>query len=313
LLEGASLTAAAVAGYAFGVQRGALGVGLSLGLAAAAVALAALLFQLVLGGSQARARARADQALLASIVDSSDDAIVGKTLQGVVTTWNTGAVRMFGYRADQMVGHTLERLFPPGLFPEEADILARVGRGERIQHYETTRVRKDGQEIEVSVSISPVRDEAGRVVGASKIARDVTEQRLVRGRLQEVQTELFHVARLADMSQLATGLAHELNQPLSAISNYISGAEKLIARGDLASAQEGCRRAAGQVARAGDVIRRLRDFLRKSAGEMRAESVNDVVAESGALALVGAHIDSVKLELQLAPDAPNALMDKVQI
>src|SRR5258706_12299867 len=117
------------------------------------------------------------QARLAAIVESSDDAIVSKTLQGIVTTWNKAAERIFGYTAAEMIGQPIEALFPPDRIDEEPQILARIHAGERVDHFETIPVTKDGRQIEVSVTISPIRDSTGRIVGASKIARDITAQK----------------------------------------------------------------------------------------------------------------------------------------
>jgi PAS domain S-box-containing protein len=127
----------------------------------------------------------AAQELLAAIVDSSDDAILSKTLDGVITSWNIGAERMYGYTADEAVGSSVDLLVPDDLRDELRQILERLGRGERIEHIETRRVRKDGTELEVSLTISPVRDSEGRVVGASAIARDITAARLAAQRLRE--------------------------------------------------------------------------------------------------------------------------------
>jgi PAS domain S-box-containing protein len=114
---------------------------------------------------------------LASIVESSDDAIVSKDLDGIVVSWNQGAERLFGYTAEEMVGKPIALLMPPDRHDEEPNILARIRRGERIDHYETIRRRKDGTLVDISLTVSPVRDGAGRIVGASKIARDITERR----------------------------------------------------------------------------------------------------------------------------------------
>ena len=108
---------------------------------------------------------------LAAIVESSDDAIVSKTLDGIITTWNSGAERMFGYRADEVIGKPITILIPPSSLDEEPAILARIRKGERIEHYETVRRRKDGSLLNVSLSVSPVRDANGTIIGASKIAR----------------------------------------------------------------------------------------------------------------------------------------------
>jgi PAS domain S-box-containing protein len=114
--------------------------------------------------------------LLASIVASSDDAIVSKTLDGIITSWNTGAERMFGYTADEAVGQHITLIIPKDRYSEETDILARLRRGERLEHFQTVRRRKDGTLFDVSVTISPVRDASGRIVGASKVARDISAQ-----------------------------------------------------------------------------------------------------------------------------------------
>src|SRR6516225_10540283 len=115
--------------------------------------------------------------MLAAIAASSEDAIVGKTLDGIVTSWNTAAERMFGYTAGEMIGQPIAILATPATADETRRILETVGRGERVEHYETERRRKDGQTIQAALTISPVRDDTGRIVGASKIARDITEAR----------------------------------------------------------------------------------------------------------------------------------------
>ena len=135
--------------------------------------------------------ARIPASHLAAIVEAADDAIISKSLDGIITTWNHGAEKIFGYTAAEAIGRPIGLILPPECYAEEPNILERIRRGEKIEHYETTRLAKDGRRIDVSVSISPVRDESGRIVGASKIARDITEQkrandqlRLERERLQ---------------------------------------------------------------------------------------------------------------------------------
>jgi PAS domain S-box-containing protein len=121
-----------------------------------------------------RSQAEQVRQLLASIVESSDDAIVSKDLNGVIATWNPGAERLFGYTADEVVGKSVTCLFPPDLQYEECTILERIRRGEQIEHYETVRRRKNGELVDVSLTVSPVRDAAGKVTGVSKIARDIS-------------------------------------------------------------------------------------------------------------------------------------------
>src|SRR4029077_18662632 len=122
---------------------------------------------------------------LAAIVASSDDAIVSKTLDGKITSWNAGAKNIFGYDADEMIGEPIIRIIPPEPHDEELQILARLRRGERLQHFETVRIAKDGRRIDVSLTVSPLVDESGRVVGASKVARDITESKLAERALRE--------------------------------------------------------------------------------------------------------------------------------
>lgn len=124
-------------------------------------------------------------ARLAAIVESSDDAIVGKTLSGIITSWNEGARRLFGYSADEMIGQPIQRIMPPDRVDDMHRILGKIRAGERVEHFETERVRKDGRRIQVSLTVSPIRDTTGRVVGASKIARDVTERRRAENALRE--------------------------------------------------------------------------------------------------------------------------------
>jgi PAS domain S-box-containing protein len=127
---------------------------------------------------------------LASIVESSDDAIISKDLNGVVVTWNKGAERIFGYTVDEMVGKPIALLIPPERVNEEPEILDRLRHGERIDHYETVRVRKDGRRIDISLTVSPIRDAEGRIVGASKIARDITERKLSERALNQAREQL---------------------------------------------------------------------------------------------------------------------------
>ncbi len=131
-------------------------------------------------------RKRVDEmrAQLVAIVESSDDAIIGKTPEGVITSWNGGAEKVFGYSAQEAIGQPMLMLFPPDRTGEESAILARIGRGENIDHFETVRVRKDGKQLDVAITISPIEDSQGRVVGVSQIARDITERKLEQARLQ---------------------------------------------------------------------------------------------------------------------------------
>jgi PAS domain S-box-containing protein len=157
---------------------------------------------------------------LAQIVDSSDDAIIGKTLDGVIISWNRGAEQLYGYHADEVVGRPISILIPQDRPDELPQIMERLHRGERVDHYRTLRVRKDGTRLAVSVTISPVHDSDGRIVGASSVARDVTEQE------RAVQDAL----RLRE--QFISVAAHELRTPLTTVFARLQLAERRLSQPD---------------------------------------------------------------------------------
>ena len=184
------------------------------------------------------ARKQAEESLrrMAAIIESSDDAIIGKSLTGVITTWNRGAEKLFGYSTQEAVGQPMLMIFPPERVKEEADILARIARGESVDHYETVRMRKDGKRVEISVTISPIRDSQGKIVGASKIARDISERR---------QLELA-VAAAAEQerARIARELHDGLGQQLGGLRFLMDGLRR-----DLQAANAPQAETAGQLAR----------------------------------------------------------------
>lgn len=389
---------------------------------------------------------RDDEALgrLAAIVESSDDAIVGKTLEGIVTDWNRAAEKIFGYKAEEVIGMPINVIVPRERWYESAGIMTRIKSGERVDHFETQRLRKDGTLIDVSVTISPVYDSAGRLCGASKVARDITENRralqalaereahlrsvletvpdamvvidaqgiiqsfstaavrlfgyeveeavgrnvsilmpepyrtqhdsylqryadtgerriigtgrvvvgqrkngstfpmelsvgevaagekrsftgFVRDlterqeaqqRLQELQAELIHMSRFTALGEMASTLAHELNQPLTAVASYLKGAGRLLDAGQsdgIALARDAIERAAQQALRAGQIIRRLREFVARGEGDRQAENLAKLIEEACALALVGAKQNGVRVALHFDSTATYVLADKIQV
>lgn len=144
-----------------------------------------------------RLRADAATASLAAIVNSSDDAIIGKDLNGVITSWNKGAEHLFGYVAQEAIGQSVIMLIPQDRLDEERDILDHLRRGKRVDHLETIRVRKDGSLLEISLTVSPIKDAAGQVIGASKIAHDITARKQAEADFQAYSEELAHFNRVA--------------------------------------------------------------------------------------------------------------------
>jgi PAS domain S-box-containing protein len=155
-----------------------------------------------------------DALRLAAIVESSDDAIVSKDLNGIVTTWNHSAEKLFGYKAEEMIGESILLIIPPELQQDENMILDKIRRGEKILHFETVRMHKSGQRIDVSLTISPMKDDHGRVIGAAKIVRDITEKK-------KVDRALRVTEKLAAAGRLAATVAHEINNPLEAVTNLV--------------------------------------------------------------------------------------------
>lgn len=183
-----------------------------------------------------RTKADANRILLATIVDSADDAIISKDLNGIISSWNEGARRMFGYTAEEMIGQPLLRLIPKDLQYEEEEILRKLRAGEKIDHYETVRSNKTGDLIDVSVTISPLRNREGVVIGASKVARNITDRK-------RMEKALIQSEKLATTGRMAATIAHEINNPLEAVMNLIylarnSRLEPEVTLGHLLAAEE---------------------------------------------------------------------------
>lgn len=161
-------------------------------------------------------RRRADESRfrLAAIVDTADDAIISKDLNGIITTWNNGARRLFGYEPDEIIGQSILRLIPEHLQHEETEILRKLRAGEQIEHYETTRVSKNGELREVSITVSPIRNARGEVIGGSKIARDVADRK-------KVERLAIEAEKIATTGRMAAAIAHEINNPLGSVLNLI--------------------------------------------------------------------------------------------
>lgn len=381
---------------------------------------------------------------LAAIVTSSDDAIIGKTLDGIVTDWNSGAETIFGYTAAEAIGKPLSMLLLAGQEDEMLDILERIREGERVEHYETRRRRKDGEVIDVSLTISPIWDSNGQLLGASKVARDITltkralvdlqereahlrsvlatipdamividetgimrsfsaaaerlfgyaaaeaigrnvsvlmpspyreqhdtylaryfatgqkrvigrgrtvtglrkdgstfpmelavgemvsgdrhaftgfvrdltERQATQRRLQDLQSELIHMSRFTAMGEMASTLAHELNQPLTAVASYLNGCRRLLDGSESPQKpmlRDAIDRAADQALRAGQIIRRMRQFVARGEGERQIEDLPRLIEEASALALVGVREAGINVSFAFDPRVSFVLADRIQV
>jgi two-component system sensor kinase FixL len=257
---------------------------------------------------------QSDKNYLASIVDSSNDAIVGIDLNGIVASWNRAAARMFGFAREEMMGQPVSRLFPPGLEAEEIEISARIGNGEVLEHYETVRLRKDGGAFPVSMMASPIHDAAGTIVGVAKIISDITEQKRVREELRSLQDEMVHLSRWNMMGMMAASLAHELNQPLTAMINYVRAARRALGDGpQAAKAVAFLEKAVDETKLAGGIIRSLREFIQKRETAREPQDLNSVIEDGLSLSLTVGAAARAKIRKTLAPDLPPVLMDRVQV
>ncbi len=238
-----------------------------------------------------RKQAEENLARLAAIVDSSEDAIIGKTLEGIITNWNAAAERMFGYRPDEVIGNSILMLFPSELVDEEPRIIDRVSRGECVQHYQTVRVRKDGTRLPLSLSISPIKDPTGKVIGASKIARDITQQikhEQEREALLESERAARSDAERANILKddfLAT-LSHELRTPLNAILGW---SQLLATHREGADLDEGLEAIQRNARAQTQLIEDLLDMSRIVSGKVRLD-----VQWTDLTAVIDAAIESIR-------------------
>ncbi len=234
-----------------------------------------------------RRKIQRQQAMLAAIVESSDDAIIGKDLNGIITSWNKGAERMYGYAADEIVGKPISVLIPPSWRDDTTEMLERIKRGEHIVHYETKRMAKDGRVLDVSLSISPIHDAAGKVVGASKIAHDITERKRREAELtrlleseQEARAEAEKAIRTRD--EFLSIAAHELKTPITSLRGFAQTLIRQLSRdGTLnpTQAQKALSHIDKQTVKLTVLINQLLDVSRIEAGRLSLERTPTNITE----------------------------------
>jgi two-component system sensor kinase FixL len=258
------------------------------------------------------------EARLRSILETAPDAIIVIDDRGVMESFSPAAERLFGFTADEAIGRNVSILMPSP-YRERHDGY--------IEHYLETgerriigigRIvvgqRKNGRTFPMELAVGEAMVNGRRLF--TGFIRDLTERQLTENRLQELQTELLHVSRLTDVGQMASALAHELNQPLAAIANYVQAARRLLQAGDSPvppKVTDAMDKAVAQAARAGEIIRHLRGFISKGDSEHRMEDLNKVVEEATALGLVGAKESGVSVRWALHREPLPVIIDKVQI
>ncbi|WP_085962802.1 sensor protein FixL [Bradyrhizobium sp. ORS 285] len=253
-----------------------------------------------------------------SILDTVPDAMIVIDGGGIIQFFSAAAERMFGYSEEEAVGLDVSELMPEPDRSRHAGYLTRY-HGTRERHIIgigriVTGRRRDGTSFPMHLSIGEMQ--SGGKPYFTGFAHDLTEHQQTQARLRELQSELVHVSRLSAMGEMASALAHELNQPLAAISNYMKGSRRLLSGSNdpnTAKIESAMDRAAEQAIRAGQIIRRLRDFVSRGESEKRVESLSKLIEEAGALGLAGAREQNVQLRFQLNPDADLVLADRVQI
>ncbi len=260
----------------------------------------------------------AREAHVQSILDTVPDAMIVIDENGIMQSFSSAAEQLFGYRAGEAVGNNVSMLMPTPYREAHDNYLARYRQTGERHIIGVGRVvvgeRKDGSTFPMELAVGEMRSSDGRYF--TGFVRDLSQRQETEARLQELQSELIHISRLTAMGEMASTLAHELNQPLSAIANYIKGSRRLIDKqpdeqwGRLRDALD---KAGEQALRAGDIIRRLRDFVSRGESERRVESVAKLIEEASALALVGAKEHGVRVRFQFDRSHDLVLADKVQI
>jgi two-component system, LuxR family, sensor kinase FixL len=262
--------------------------------------------------------AQAREANVQSILDTVPDAMVVIDVRGIIRSFSAAASRQFGYRLDEVIGKNVSMLMPSPYRERHDGYLERYLRTGERRIIGIGRVvvgqRKDGSSFPMELSVGEMKSDGDRLF--TGFIRDLSERQETESRLQELQSALVHISRLTAMGEMASTLAHELNQPLSAISNYLKGSHRLIeAQTDERSTmiRDALNKAAEQALRAGQIIRRLRDFVARGEGERRVENINKLVEEASALALVGTKDQALRVRFHFDPLVELALADKIQI
>ena len=260
---------------------------------------------------------RESEAHLRSVLETVPDAIIVINDRGLIQSFSPAAERLFGYSASDVMGQNVKMLMPQPYRDEHDGYLDRYRRTGERRIIGIGRVvlgrRADGSTFPMELAVGEINLEGKRMF--TGFVRDITERQVARERLQELQSELLRASRLSAMGQMASALAHELNQPLTAIINYVQATRRMIANPDVARdrLEEAMDKAVAQANRAGQIIHRMRQFLQKGETERQPEAINKVLEEASALALVGAKESGVVVRMELGTDLAPVLIDRIQV
>ena len=252
---------------------------------------------------------------LASITECSDDAIISKTLDGCIMSWNQGAERLFGYPAEEMVGMPITILIPPDRQNEERMILEKIAGGERVDHYETVRRRKDGGSVAISLTVSPVKNAEGRIIGASKIARDITERKQAEARENALTTQLALMNRMATAGELSASIAHEVNQPIVAVTLMTSAALHWLSMDvpDIQKTRDILSEIESAAHRASEIVAGVQAMFRKNTDERLPVDIKKMILTVLQIVRIECERNRVEVQTDLADGLPDVLGDSVQL
>lgn len=260
---------------------------------------------------------RESEAHLRSVLETVPDAIIVINDRGLIQSFSPAAERLFGYAARDVIGQNVKILMPQPYRDEHDEYLDRYRRTGERRIIGIGRVvlgrRADGSTFPMELAVGEINLDGRRMF--TGFLRDITERQAARERLQELQSELLRASRLSAMGQMASALAHELNQPLTAINNYVQATRRMVGNPNVSHdrLEETMDKAVAQANRAGQIIHRMRQFLQKGETERQLEAINKVLEEASALALVGAKESGVVVRMELGVDLAPAMIDRIQI
>lgn len=256
--------------------------------------------------------------LVTALIGSSSDGVIVTDAAGIVLIFSPACEKLFGYHSRDVIGKNISMFFPPDRLSEEEALVGAIAAGRNMAQIETLWRHKDGSETAIALSATSVRDGENQVAGALFTIRDIGQVGMGEDHAALLDAELAHVSRLSAMGEMSAAIAHELNQPLTAVTNYVKAAQRFLSADkptqmQIQNARDAVEKAADQTIRAGTIIRYLRDFVEKRESEKTPENINQVIRQAVALSLVGTAHRNIKVKLDLEPRIPRLTVDRIQI